>query len=243
MIDRLDIHAFADNELSPEEMAQARIEIGASPESSRELAAIESLKACLQAKAEHVAPEDVWHMCVGRLDELDRVKKAETFVGKYAWAISAMLFAVIIAGGMFNRFRGGSVGMAAVASMSSDLVPLQSPSINHPEQLRKWIGDQTGERPSLFTQIPAQVVGFAFSDQPQGRIVRVTMRDSNGMIDLMVIPNVARVEGVRPLDGDLFQGQINGINCVTWHDDSGCQLLLIGDRQTDQLRVFAQALR
>ena len=85
MIDRLDIHAYADRELAPEEMARLEKEIAASPDATRELDAIHGLKNCLQTKVEQADCARLWTGCIGRLNELDKVKKAEYFVGKWAF--------------------------------------------------------------------------------------------------------------------------------------------------------------
>lgn len=239
MIDRLDIHAYADHELSPDEMARVEREIAASPEAARELQAIQSLKTCLHMKMEQPDSSASWKVCAERIEELSRVKRTETFVGKYAWAICAFFLLIIVAGGMFNRFRGGSIGMANVASISGDLVPINTPRMSQPEQLRSWISDQTGHRPML-TLDPNLVRQVAYRDQVEGRVVRVRMQDENGLIDLMVFPNVS-IDGGVPLDGSMTAGQVNGVNCVTW-PDSGCALLLIGDRDPARLRDFARSL-
>jgi hypothetical protein len=240
VIDRLDIHAFADRELAPDELTRLEREIASSPEATRELQAIQSLKSCLLTKLEAPQPGEVWKICSERLDELDRVKKAESFVGKYAWALSALLFAVILGGGLLNRARGYSVNMANVATFNSDLTSWGAPRITQPEKLRSWISNQTGQRPTLHVD-PDKVVALAISDQPQGRVVRLRMRDNLGLVDLMIIPNVSGIDGVRPMGGGMFMGQVNGFNCVTW-PDSGCEVLVIGSQEPAQLQQFAQSL-
>lgn len=239
-MDRLDIHGFADRELAPEEMTRLEKEISSSPEATSELQAIASLKLCLQTKLEQPQAGELWKECVGRLDELDRVKKAETFVGKYAWALSVMLFIVILGGGLMNRYRGSSVAVGNIAVLSGDMMSLGAPRTSQPEQLRSWISDQTGQQLRLKVD-PSRVVALAYVDQPQGRIVRLTMRDTSGVLDLMVIPNVSSVDGVEPMGGGMFAGQVNGRNCVTW-PDAGCAVLVIGDRSAVELRDFAATL-
>jgi hypothetical protein len=238
LIDRLNIHAYADGELGPDEMARLEAEIAASPEASRELEAIRCLQSCLHAKMPQPQPGDSWKACLDRLDELDRVKKAETFVGKYAWALCALLFVVILGGGLLNRYRGGSVNMSTVASDLSGMVPMSS--IPQPDKLRSWIGSQIGQAPPI-SSIPPHVVDVAYSDQPEGRIVRVRFQDAQGIVALLIIPNVGGVNGVQPIGDGMFAGQVNGHNCVI-RPDSGCAVLVIGDRDLNQLQAFTQSL-
>jgi hypothetical protein len=111
--------------------------------------------------------------------------------------------------------------------------------MSQPEQLRNFITDQTGRRPKIVVD-PSKVEGYDFSDQPEGRSLRVRMRDSGVRLDLIIIPNVT-VDGVRPIGDGMFAGQVNGFNCVTW-PDSGCAVVVIGDRDVEGLKNFAQAL-
>jgi anti-sigma factor RsiW len=240
MIERLDIHAYADKELEPIEMARVADEIKASPEAQRELQAIQGLKSCLATKLEQPECSAAWKECVGRFGELDKVKTTENFVGKYAWALCLLLFAVIVGGGLLNRYRGGSVGLGQVASITSNLVPMGSTSqIRQPEQLRNWISDQTGYRPGV-DLAPTRVEMVAYADQPNGRSVMVRLRDAKGAIDVLFLPNVQISDGA-PIGSGMYAGQVNGLNCVTWHD-GGCQMLVIGDRETGDLQTFARSL-
>ncbi len=239
MIDRLDIHAYADRELSPEEIAKLGDQISGSPEASRELQAIQALKYCLQTKLSTEECNAMWKQCQGRLDELDRAKKAEFYVSKYAWAICSILFLVIVGGGLFNRYRGG-IGLSQVASLNSEFLPMATPRVSNPEHLRDWLGDQTGQRTRLFID-PSTVVWAAYSDQPEmGRIVRFRLRDGDGLVDLTIVPNVERVSGAQPIGNGMMAGQINGRNCVVQFGP-GVAVFWTGDRDFQQLCDCAQS--
>ena len=240
MIERAELHAFADKELDPQDMARIADAVKASPEAQRELEAIQSLKSCLQTKIEQPECRDAWKECLTRFNEMDRVKVTENFVGKYAWALCIVLFFALVGGGVLNRARGGSVGLGEVASITSELVPMGGGSqMRRPEQLRNWINDQTGcETKSVFD--PSRIESVAYSDQANGRNVMLRLRDQAGTIDVLYLPNVNINEGMA-LGGSMYAGKVNGLNCVTWHDGS-VQLLVIGNRQTDELRTFAQSM-
>lgn len=240
-MDRLDIHAFADRELTAEEMSRLQSEIAASPEAARELEVIQSLKSCLSTKMDQPQAASLWRDCVGRLNEMDRAKKAEHFVGKYAWAICGALFCAIIGGGMLNHFRGPSVGMGTIASEISGMTPMSSPQMSQPEQLRTWINQQTGHRPTIVID-PSKVIRYSYLDQPNGsRIVRIRLLSSVGVVDLLVIPNVAKIDGVQPIGGGMSVGQANGLNCVTWQDGE-CAVVVAGPQDPQDLRQYAQSL-
>jgi len=232
MIDRLDIHAFADRELPPEELARIEKEIAASPEAQRELEAIRSLKSCLSTRMTAPEAAGVWRACRGRLDELDKVKKTEFIVGKYAWALSALLFCVILSGGLYNHFRGGSVSVGQLASDIGGMTPM--PLNNQPQVLQQFAA------PTLHIDW-SQVLGAAYRNTPEGRIYRFRMQDQKGAFDVVTIPNVSSVEGVQPIDDNMYAGQINGHNCVV-RFDSGTLVLVIADRSTSDLRDLTESL-
>lgn len=238
MTERTDLHAFADGELPSVEATALDAEIAASPALAAEVERIRSIKQCLATHAvRHEAPE-VWKGCVGRLDEIDRVRKAEHFVGKYAWAICSLLFLVIVSGGILTRARGGSMRMGDVAAVSAGLVPTSNPHLSAPEQIPTLIDQQIGERPTFMLD-PRHVVGVAASDQPMGRVIDFHLRDEIGDADVMVIPQTT-VEGVQPMGDGLSAGEINGVNCVAWRD-GGCSVLLIAPRSHEELRAMAHS--
>jgi len=232
MIDRLDIHAFADRELTPEEMARLEKEIASSPDASRELGAIQGLKNCLQTKAVPADHGRLWKECVGRLDELDKVKRAEHFVGKYAWALCSLLAVVILSGSLFNRFHAGAVDMPQIASDLSGMTSVPMQGLSQPERLRSWIG--SGPRIDS-----SKVVGVGSMESAEGVVIkRVTLREQNGLIDVYLIPNVSSVNGVQPIEDGMFAGRVNGRNCVI-RPDSGFVVLVAGDRPIDELHNIA----
>ena len=241
MIDQLDVHAFADRELAPEDMSRVEKEIAASPESTRELEAIRGLKTCLQTKMSPPECADAWKDCRVRLNELERVKKAEYFVGRYAWALCSVLFVVILGGGMLARLHGSSMPMGQVVSELGSMTPLQTPNLSHPEALRSFLLDQTGQS-STISSIPAQVVDVAYAIQPDGgRIVRIRLRDTEGIVALLYIPEATGVEGFQSIGDGMLAGQINRLNCVI-RPEKGGMVMLIGNRDTSELRNFALSL-
>ena len=132
-----------------------------------------------------------------------------------------------------RRSQGPSLGMAAVASSMGDFISMPAPRASQPEQLKSWLRELRID--------PSMIMAQAYADRPEGRLWRLSLRDEKGPVELLVIPNVTRLEGVEPIGGDMYAGQISGSNCVTW-PDRGCALLVIGDRSIDQLKQFALGL-
>ena len=111
MKDILQLHALADNQLDPNEAAQVQAALQKDPELMAEYHAVLSIKDCLQSKVSSVTCDETWRTCVGRLNEIDRTRRVEGFVGRYAWALCGVFFLFIVYGGISNRGKVGTASM------------------------------------------------------------------------------------------------------------------------------------
>ena len=102
MIDPKDIHAYVDAELSQDEATALGADL-ASPAAAREIDAIRNLKRLLREKTEAPETKQAWTRCVKRLDDIDRTRRIETVVGRYAPAFCACLFMAIVLVGRFSQ--------------------------------------------------------------------------------------------------------------------------------------------
>ena len=96
MIDTELLHALADDELSADDRRKVEADLAQDPEAAKVLSSILAVK---QAIASHVKPvecEDEWQRCRKRLDEMDKARRTEAFVGRYAWVMCTGLFAFIV---------------------------------------------------------------------------------------------------------------------------------------------------
>ncbi len=84
-------------------------------------------------------PHDGWKRCVKRLDDIDRSRKAERFVTKYAWAMSLCVFLLIVGAGSWNRLTGQHMGAGDVSHMASLLSPLVHTENPQSGQVGKWL--------------------------------------------------------------------------------------------------------
>jgi hypothetical protein len=245
MIDPLEIQAFADGELSAEDQARVGKLIASDEQASAKLLELQSLKSCLQSKTEKIDSEDVWSRCVSRLDEMDRTKRVEGFVAKYAWGLCSLFFLVILAGGLFNRMNRHTVGTAEVATYVAGLGPSSGsldPKVAQTEKaLRVLLKDIQSSQATGRAEVIRQREGLTRDGRP---VVCFDMRDAKGFMSLLLISGVATIEDLEPIEGTdgMAKGMIGRSNCVTWTDD-GNALVLIGDRSYKDLRATAERIR
>src|ERR1019366_3102183 len=117
------LHAVIDGELPPHEHEAALEAINADPGASLLHAEFRRLKTAVASLPTVDVPSGAWKSCTRRLDELDRNRKAERFVTRYAWALSASVFFLILGAGSWNRLTGQHLGASDVTHMASVLSP------------------------------------------------------------------------------------------------------------------------
>jgi anti-sigma factor RsiW len=245
MSEYLDIHALADGELAQPDRAAMEQRVAADPNLRRELEAVTELKQTVKTKVDAATCHKTWANCTQRLKELEKKRKAELFVGKYAWAMCCTIFALIIGAGLMNRNFGGSqVGTGDVARMMASLAPFsQRVPNNNVQDMGQWLKDLAG------APVTVETSGLRPLAHSQGvvdeRMVNVfQMADNAGPLTLIVINGAERVNGCEPMVGhsEYSAGMIGRTNCVSW-TDSKVGLILVGDRPHEQLGLIAERIR
>jgi hypothetical protein len=243
MINPLDLHALADGELEKGEAAQLRQALKNDSEAKAEFEAILNFKDVLKEKPLTYQSEETWRACVKRFNQIDRTKKVESFVGRYAWAMCGVVFALIVGGRyMVKDVRGES-------ARTADL-----------ERLLPGRGAQTAEDPAIEQQFKEilsraatvtdpnpvkglQVTTGQFQGIPAGRF---RLRDAEGTMVLFVIHGDVNFEDVEPdpTHPDMQTGLLTspaapyGMNCAIWHSN-GFTMALGGDRSSEELEAVA----
>lgn len=222
MIDLIKLHALADGELSEQEAKLLREQILASEEASRELSAIHNLKDCIRSKAQIYTCEATFVASMRRVDELDRNRRVNRFVSRYAWGISGAFFVMIACCGILNRTAGTRVQTSDIASMYA-LAPNSAPQRVPPPGYNQWIQDLVRN---------ARIVG----DLDGHRVSKLMLSDPYGMMGLMDIEGDIAPDGMTEVPGaaGYYSGNIQGHNAVARKEPSRL-LVLIGDRPSDAL--------
>jgi hypothetical protein len=239
-----DLHAFVDGELSPEEARAIRVWIASDPTAQAEWSAISNLKDCLKEKSSKHSAEDCWKVCVKRLNELERSRHVETFVGKYAWAMCIILFALVIGGRYAVAGNKGEVVQAA------DFGLFHSSSQSPSPEVKKLFGQIMAQahRNRAEVRLLSQTSGM-IKDQPVDRFV---FSDQMGELAYYVIKNPLSLEDASQVSVGLSGGTIPGADptgtgpeprssYVIWVDGDQTNVL-IGPRSVEDLSRAARDL-
>jgi len=231
------MHAYADGELSASEAAEAKRLLETDAQCRAEYQWALSLKSALASGCKPIENEEGWKSCVGRLDELDRVKRAEGFVGKYAWVFCGALMLIIISGGITSRAMNSKV--VSSTQIASVLDPTGS-----------GIAVSRDRMPDISAARQLNLQSFTLTSSVGGYLesrefIRYGLRDQNGLggLSVVIVAGADRVEGVdtETTNPGIKSGQMNGVNCVTWNlGNNTC--ILFGERTPDELVTLAERM-
>lgn len=237
MIDAQKLNALVDGELDSKEAVELSAQVANDDDAARELGAIHMLKDAVRESVKPVPCEDEWKRCVGRLNEIDKARRTDVFVGKYAWAICSLMFAMIVGAGILNRSNPSAhLGSGELAQMQASLSPVRLPS-----RVENWISGLFGKSPEIATNKLQIVEGY--EGQYAGRrVAQLKLRDDKGDLTLYVVAGQVAVEGAVQLEEGYIGGEVGRSKYVGW-TDQGLFLMLVGDRSTESLQDLAKTVR
>lgn len=246
MKDHLDLHALADGELSAAERTEVEARLKTCAVSSKTYESVQNLKTVVGEKVEPVTCLKTWAKCTERLDELEKRRKAERFVSKYAWSMCAGIALMIGFVGVFNRAAGGShVATGDVARMVAGLSPLsQRAPQDRSVDMSQWLRDVSQGAPVGAQANSLQPVSYSQGIVDNRFVTIVNFQDVAGQVSLVIVKGAERVDGMTPQVGrsSYNAGQIDQMNCVSW-TERGFSLLLVGDRPHEELGRLADTIR
>lgn len=241
MSDYSQIHALADNELTAAERAEAEARLQVCDKSRAEYETVKALKGVLQSKCEPVKCDETWAKCQDRLKELDRTKRVERVVGRYAWAMCAFFVVAIFSAGMVNRMMPKNVAASEVARMSAGFAPITAPQPNAAnEERRKWVDGIFGKPMPVRTDA-LRLVGGARGTVNGVDTVRIDFVDQRGPIALFVIPSAA-ISDLQVDEEGYGLVSVHEQNGLAWRDGE-VTFLVLGNRSPELLRGAASQLR
>lgn len=232
MIDRIELHALADNEVSAERAAELRQLLRDNPEDLAVYESIVALKRCLSV----ITPVECsaeWRGAQSRIRELEKSRRVERVVGRYAWSLCGVFFLFILVGGIANRgIIGTRVRSEDIAQMATSLVPTRTPSTRDSEAMNSYLDALLGQARQSLAPDRLQVVAGAVGEVNGHHLARLTVRDAKGDLALIIVPGKLDFVGM-PLANvggyHAHVGSIDGINCIAWSGPS-YSAILIGNR-------------
>ena len=233
MIDVEKLNALVDNELSPSERAEVEAQLAQDPNAAAQLGAIRQLKTAVQTNVRPVPCADEWKACVKRLNEIDKARTTNVFVGRWSWAMCSILFAFILGVGVFNRMNPGVHAGTGDLSRAGMEKPIRD--VYH------WLKNEFGVAPAV-SQPRVQLIE-ARQGTIEGRpVANLHLRDAHGDMSLVVVPGDLRVEGVAPMDdGRHFACQTGEATSVVW-TDRGVVMVLTAKRDANELRDISNTI-
>lgn len=235
MSDWMEMHALADGQLEGPAKAEAESMLN-DPAHRAEYEAVRNLKGALQSHCKPIPNSSAWQKCRERLNEFEKRQNVEGFVTKYAWGLSTLFLAVILAAGLFNRaFHVEGLGTGDAARVLSGLATTHSAPSSSVD-MSEWIVPPRGDELRLLRQSAG-----VFQGHP---VAAAYFEDAKGPITALSISGVSRIEGVEPLlDNPTYSvGKLNGVNCVTWSSGPNT-LFIVGERSFEELGTIADRLR
>ena len=186
---------------------------------------------------------DIWSRCSARLDELDRAKRIEGFVGKYAWGICGVFLVAIALGGFFNRAWVKSVRSEEVAGYVSSMSPVPVSNSRSQSDLdpavRQVLGESFNSRPPEI-----RVTALGTQEIPGNRATVVVLDDGYGALAVFALHDVRQVSGLYDYeqDSDYKCGQINGSNALFWSRPDGVICMAVGTRSFGDIYRIVRSL-
>ncbi|HSI72038.1 MAG TPA: hypothetical protein VK934_02580 [Fimbriimonas sp.] len=240
MIDPVELHAYADGELDKASAEHVRRQLQSDPASSAEVASIKSFKG-MMSRVESVECQSEWKACVGRLDELDKVRRTEGFVTRYAWALCGVIFLFILAGGITTRLAPStSIASSDLARAVASLGPTSKPTSQQPKEVREWLDRLVGRASDLISPTGLVVLGANTGEIDGHRVSQIELRDNAGDLALVVINKDMTLGDMPSTTDERFRaGQLQGVNCLAWNDE-GYTLVLAANRPYAQLAEAAK---
>jgi anti-sigma factor RsiW len=242
MREYLDLHALADGEATESPSQELRDRIERDPACAAEYAAIQNLKDFVRGNVRNHREEESWKSCVKRLNEIDKTRRVENFVGRYAWALCGVAFVAIVGGGLLNHARPTQMDGTDLSSVMASFGPARSPGVSQPDDVKRWINGLLG-RARQSIDPSRMVVRSAAEGSLEGhRMLQLQMRDASGDLILVVLEGNANFADLQPLpDPHYHGGRMNGLNCISW-SKGGVSMVLFGQRTHDDLANVANRL-
>ncbi|MDI9639382.1 hypothetical protein QPK87_19255 [Kamptonema cortianum] len=227
------IHGLADETLSAEDRARAVELIRTNPKMAHEFQWAQESRRLLGKNCPPIENPEGWSACQRRLDDLEKTKTVEKFVGKYAWGLCCIFFVGILAAGFTTRLRG--------------------PQAISQTQIASILDPFAASNAEVKASIPTNRIDlsqFEVTSHQSGRIQnlpvdRLVLRDQVGLggLALYVIQGVGSIEGINQPTGTpgFLKGRLNGTNCVSW-SVANYTCLLVGEREPNELVGLARAM-
>ena len=240
MTEPMQLHAYADGELTTAEANALRESLKRDPQGTAEVDAILNLKEFLSKNAPVHREDEAWKGCLRRLDAIDKTRRVEGFVGRYAWALCGVLFLFIVSGRSAMRNVQGDTARTADLAR---IIGSSQPTPHWQQEQSRMYEDLLGQVGHNLdpTAIEAGIPTYGLVRDMAA--VRVPLRDRRGDFAITRIAGTLNLQDTAPTTGnpEFSIGVANGENCLVWHSH-GYTYVLSGSRSLSALSEVAARL-
>jgi len=230
MIEPIDLHGFVDGELSPSRFAEVQAALLESKEAAGEAEEIRQIKLLLQSRIEQPESADSWKACIRRLNEIDKARRVESLVGRFAPVLCGVLILCIFFAGLAARRSGissrGNLNLAQIVGSMT--------TVNKPDQ-GQWLENLIKQsRLSTPDHLEIRSVREGVIGGLPSRLF--SARDADGDLAILLIPQVVQFEGMTQATNqtNLLLGRLGTMNCVS-RTEGDNTVVVIADRTYENL--------
>lgn len=245
MTDPLDLHALADGELNREDASRVRESLRSDEALNAEYNAILNLKDCMRDKTLRFDSEDAWRACRGRMDAIDRTKRVEGLVTRYAWAICAFFFVMILSGRYATQgTQGAAAQISDIGALAGTVRSQNAPDLRNAAATNRWLDQMLGDTRQSIAMDRLTVLGGGVGEWQGMKVKVLDLQDNNGRLQLMIIPANLNLQDTAAMPGTpkVYAGNLGSSNCVAWSVDGSKTLILIARRPYDELQTIASRI-
>lgn len=237
-MDWIKIHALADGELSAEEAKALMQELELDPAAKAEYQSILALKLTIREKSVVYTNDALMATCVKRFAEIDRSKRVDGFVAKYAWGLCGAFLVTIIVAGSAKRLTTVDSTSPVVIGRNTAMVPipglrtLRQAANAVKNKFQTWV--KAGDSLQLIKASEGTIGSYP--------AMRLELADSIGPVTLYVTPNQP-LAGIKPMGNTGYHsGTGQEGNVVAWSRDGNLFILTAQDRSVNDLLRVAERL-
>lgn len=220
-MDRTQIDAYIDGELSAEEKAAVDSAMRSDAGLRDEYLWKSKLKAFVRTKMVSQDNPDLWNKCVSRLDEVDRVEWTEWIVRKYRGALAGVVAVSILAAAYIHRTNPAAMaGDNLMRVMTASSAAFPSFSARNERQAVSWMNERLNKN----VEVPPisngylRVLEVGIIDCGDCHVGRVVYTDGSSLYFLLAFPKHEEqpFEPVRGMPG-VGWSRVGKLNAVSWH--------------------------
>lgn len=199
------------------------------------------IRRALRSRVAVEVPSEGWQACRARFDEMDRNRQVGSWIQRYAWQLSGVLFAAILVGGYFQRTNVGSSDTEYIARAMASFAPSRQ-SEPAPAEIRQWVEGVFDNAGRATSPDRLDIEGVEQGNIDGKRVERVWLRDAQGSLILVAMEGTVPLTGMVPDSGGKFSlGTLGKANSIGWHKP-GLTILLVGERSNEDLKSAAVRL-